>query len=55
MYNMASKDILPAVSAYSGKLAESAVYKKQLSDAIDCSYEEIGLTNRIRRLSYLEI
>lgn len=43
MYNMASKDILPAVSAYSGKLAESAVYKKQLSDAIDCSYEETNV------------
>ncbi len=40
MFNMASKDILPAVSAYSGKLAESALNKKRLSDAIDCTYEE---------------
>lgn len=40
MFNMASKDILPAVSSYSGKLAESALNKKRLSDTIDCTYEE---------------
>jgi len=39
MINMASKDILPAVSGYSKKLAETALTKKMLSDAIDCTYE----------------
>ena len=40
MVNMASKDILPLVSEYSKNLAETALTKKALSDAIDCSYEE---------------
>lgn len=45
MFNMASKDILPAVSAYSGKLAESALNKKRLSDTIDCTYEETNASD----------
>ncbi len=40
MFNMASKDILPAVSEYSGQLVNTALSKKKLSDSIDCSYEE---------------
>ncbi len=40
MVNMASKDILPLVSEYSKKLADTALSKKSLSDAIDCTYEE---------------
>ena len=40
MVNMASKDILPLVSEYSKKLADTALSKKALSDAIDCTYEE---------------
>ncbi len=44
MINMASKDILPAVSEYSKKLAETALLKKQLSTKIDSTYEEETLT-----------
>jgi len=39
MLDMAWKDILPAVSAYSKSLAEGALSKKALSDSIDCSFE----------------
>ena len=39
MLNMAWKDIFPAVSAYSGALADSAIAKRSLSDDIDCSFE----------------
>ncbi len=44
MINMASKDILPAVSEYSKKIAETAILKKQLSSLIDCTYEEKTVT-----------
>ena len=37
---MAKRDILPAVSAYSAELVETALSKKALSDKIDTTYEE---------------
>ena len=49
MVNMASKDILPAVSRYSKELADTAISKKNLSDAIDCTYEE----ETVKRISVL--
>ncbi len=49
MVNMASKDILPKVSKYSKTLADTALSKKSLSDAIDCTYEE----ETIRKISDL--
>lgn len=39
MLDMVWKDILPAVSAYSKKLASTALTKKALSADIDCSFE----------------
>ena len=39
MLDMVWKDILPAVSAYSKMLADTALAKKSLSDSIDCSFE----------------
>lgn len=39
MLDMVWKDILPAVSAYSKKLASTALTKKSLSADIDCSFE----------------
>ena len=49
MLDMAKKDILPAVSAYTGELADSAMAKKSLISSIDCSYE----TETVERLSQL--
>ena len=49
MVNMARKDILPCVSGYSKVLADTAISKKTLSDAIDCSYEE----ESVKRISVL--
>lgn len=40
MVGLVRKDILPAVSAYTGELARTAAAKRALSDAIDCSYEQ---------------
>ena len=40
MIDMASRDILPAVSAYTKALAETVLAKKELGKEIDCSYEE---------------
>ena len=39
MKDMAEKQILPAISAYSTQLASSALEKKALSDAMDCTFE----------------
>ena len=50
MLDMVWKDILPAVSAYSGSLADAALAKKALSDGIDCSFET-ELAERIGRLT----
>ena len=49
MLDMAKKDILPAVSAYTGELADAAMAKKSLIFSIDCSYE----TETVERLSKL--
>ena len=49
MVDMVRKDILPAVSAFTGDLAGDAAAKKAVSDAVDISYE----TGVIRRLSEL--
>ena len=40
MLDMVRKDILPAMSAYSAELAESAAAKAALFDDVDCSYEK---------------
>ena len=40
MLDMAAKEILPAVSRFTGELAASAGAKRALSKSIDCSYEE---------------
>ena len=39
MLNMARREILPAVSRFSGDLARAANEKKQLSPEINCEYE----------------
>ena len=39
MKDMAEKQILPAISAYSTQLASSALEKKALCDAMDCTFE----------------
>ncbi|MCD8007977.1 MAG: glutamine synthetase type III, partial [Clostridiales bacterium] len=49
MADMVRKDVLPAVSAYTGDLAGDAAAKKAVSDEIDISYE----TMTISRLSEL--
>jgi glutamine synthetase len=49
MVDMVRRDILPAVSAYTGQLAGDAAAKKALCDAVDCSYE----TATVKRLSEL--
>ena len=38
--DMVNKDILPAISRYIGVLSESAVARKSVFAAVDCSYEE---------------
>ena len=50
MLDMVWKDILPAVSAYSKKLTDTALAKKALSADIDCSFET-ELTARISALT----
>ena len=49
MIDMASKDILPSVSAYAHELADTIGAKKACA-AVDCSYEEDVLT-RVSRLT----
>ena len=49
MLDMTKKDILPAVSTYTGELADAAMAKKSLIASIDCSYE----TETVERLSKL--
>ncbi|MCD7749932.1 MAG: glutamine synthetase III [Oscillospiraceae bacterium] len=44
MADMVRKDILPAVSAYTGDLAGDAAAKKAVSDAVDISYETMTIT-----------
>ncbi len=38
--DMINRDILPAISKYSDKIARSVISKKQVISDIDCSYEE---------------
>ncbi|MCQ2742586.1 MAG: glutamine synthetase III [Bacilli bacterium] len=40
MIEMVNEDYLPAISAYGGKLAKTAIDKKQVSSSIPCDYEE---------------
>ena len=40
MLNMVKKQILPAVTAYAGKVAEAAAAKRSVLPGIDCTYEE---------------
>ncbi|MBE6948870.1 MAG: glutamine synthetase type III [Ruminococcaceae bacterium] len=40
MIDMVRKEILPAVCAYQGEIAQTAAAKKAISPAMDCSYEE---------------
>lgn len=44
MIDMANKDILPAASAYVGRLSETVNAKKSAISGIDCSYEEETIT-----------
>ena len=50
MLDMVWKDILPAVSEYSAKLAAAALTKKALGGAVDSSFEE-ELSARLSRLT----
>ena len=50
MIDMTSKQILPAVSAYTKALTETALSKKALNTALDCSYEE-GAAAKISQLT----
>ena len=45
MLDMARKEILPAVSAYSQVLGNTILSKRSVSTSLDCSYEEDMLTN----------
>ena len=49
MVDMVRKDILPAVSAFTGELAADAAAKKALGEGVDISYE----TASVKRLSEL--
>ncbi|MCD8211483.1 MAG: glutamine synthetase III [Oscillospiraceae bacterium] len=40
MLDMANKDILPAMSAYSKQLADAVLQKSSVSDDVDCVYEK---------------
>ena len=52
MLDMASKDILPAVSEYSGLLCNTLLAKKAVSKAVDKSYEQ-EMVERISTLTAL--
>ncbi len=49
MVDMVRKDVLPAVSAFTGELAANAAAKKAVSEAADISYET-GTLNRLSEL-----
>lgn len=49
MIDMVSKDILPAISRYTGELSKTASFKKSCFADADCTYEE----NIVRELSSL--
>ncbi|MDD4165059.1 MAG: glutamine synthetase III [Eubacteriales bacterium] len=50
MIDMTRKDILPAVSAFSKELSETALLKKKINPENECGYEE-NLVKRISELS----
>jgi len=50
MIDMARKDILPSVSAFTKQLSETAIAKKAFVASIDCSYEE-DLAGKISNLT----
>ena len=50
MIDMAQKDILPAISKFSGKLSKCILSKKAVSKSIKCTYEE----ETLEKLSSLE-
>lgn len=50
MLDVSKKDILPAVSAYTKSLADTAAAKKAVSADIDCSYE----TETLAKISGIE-
>ena len=50
MLDIASKDILPAVTAYSKELSSAAIAKKQLIADADCGYEK-SIVSKIAALS----
>ena len=54
MLNMSRREILPAVSRFSGDLARAANEKKALSPDIDCSYE-LSLVSEIGSLLALAV
>ena len=54
MLNMSRREILPAVSRFSGDLACAANEKKALSPDIDCSYE-LSLVSEIGSLLALTV
>ena len=51
MSDMIKKDIIPAVSAYTQKLAETALAKKAVSDRINVSVEQ-QLAEKLSELTY---
>ena len=50
MLDIASKDILPAITAYSKELSSAAIAKKQLIADADCGYEK-SIVSKIAALS----
>ncbi|MCR5664361.1 MAG: glutamine synthetase III [Oscillospiraceae bacterium] len=50
MLDMVWKDVLPAVSAYSGELTRTALAKRELGTGVDCSFET-ELAERLSRLT----
>ena len=54
MVDMVRKDILPAVSAFTGALADSAAAKRAVSDRVDISYET-GVIDRLSELMSMAV
>ena len=45
MLDMAKKEILPAVTAYTGELAKAAAAKRSILAGVDCTYEEAAISS----------
>ena len=54
MLDMARKQILPAVSSYVKELADTAVAKKAIGPAMDCSYEEKTIAKLSKLLTTID-